>query len=55
MNGLEQSLDDVENEKDIVTTEKNKWLWEYQKRQKVKKMYLKKNLLLLKKYLSDSR
>lgn len=35
MAGLEQSLDQVENQKDDVAKEKNKWLWEYQKRQKV--------------------
>lgn len=33
--GLEQSLDEVENEKDVIVKEKNKWLWEYQKRQKI--------------------
>ncbi|KAI8642571.1 hypothetical protein BD408DRAFT_179851 [Parasitella parasitica] len=33
--GLEQSLDDVENEKDAISKQKNKWLWEYQKRQKI--------------------
>ncbi|RCH84018.1 hypothetical protein CU098_000891, partial [Rhizopus stolonifer] len=32
---LEQSLDQVENEKDDLVKEKNKWLWEYQKRQKI--------------------
>jgi hypothetical protein len=29
-------LDEVENVKDGLLKEKNKWLWEYQKRQKVK-------------------
>ncbi|KAL7311040.1 hypothetical protein PS15m_008856 [Mucor circinelloides] len=33
--GLEQSLDEVENQKDDISKEKNKWLWEYQKRQKI--------------------
>lgn len=33
--GLEQSLDDVENQKDDISKEKNKWLWEYQKRLKI--------------------
>ncbi|KAK4519380.1 uncharacterized protein ATC70_009615 [Mucor velutinosus] len=33
--GLEQSLDEVENQKDDIAKEKNKWLWEYQKRQKI--------------------
>lgn len=37
--GLEQSLDDVENQKDDISKEKNKWLWEYQKRLKVTLLY----------------
>ncbi|KAI8970192.1 hypothetical protein BDF20DRAFT_916038 [Mycotypha africana] len=32
---LEQSLDDVESSKEEITKEKNKWLWEYQKLQKI--------------------
>lgn len=34
--GLEQSLDEVENQKDSILKEKNRWFWEYQKRQKVR-------------------
>ncbi|KAI8386990.1 hypothetical protein BD560DRAFT_486544 [Blakeslea trispora] len=32
---LEQSLDEVENEKDQLSNDKSKWLWEYQKSQKI--------------------
>ncbi|KAG2194232.1 hypothetical protein INT47_005700 [Mucor saturninus] len=32
---LEQSLDHVETQKDEILKEKNKWFWEYQKRQKM--------------------